>query len=121
MFGVVIVIPIAVVAPWFFPIVFGSEWHDAGLYLLILAPMLLMQFLCSPFGSILDVLERQDLHLMREGIRIGLTTVGILIATKIGEDPKIAIAFLSASGTLSYGVGMLLAWYALVSYVKKSN
>lgn len=113
--GLVIVVPVAIAAPWVLPIIFGAQWYEAGLYLTILAPMLLVQFVSSPLGGILDVLERQDIHLIRECLRIGLMTIGVLAATRVGAGPTVAIALLSVAGALSYGGGLFLAWYAVIS------
>lgn len=118
--GVILVVPIAILAPWFFPIVFGSNWNVAGLYLQILAPMLVAQFVSNPLGTVLDVLERQDLHLARECLRIGLVAGGILLAARIG-GPATAISFVSIAGILGYCGGIALAWYAVVRKVMQSE
>lgn len=46
-----------------FEFIFGSEWRDSGLYVQILAPMLLVQFIVVPLSQTLNIIERQDIQL----------------------------------------------------------
>lgn len=109
---------VAVTAPFVFPFVFGAEWSDAGLYASLLAPMYYLQFVANPTSHILDVLERQDLFLAREVLR--LVVLGLVLAAIVGLglNPLVAVAAVSAAGSLAYGVSALLAWRAVVTHTR---
>ncbi len=49
-----------ILAPWLFPLVFGSTWHDAGYYARALTPWLFMNVLTSPVSNIFVVTEKQS-------------------------------------------------------------
>ena len=116
--GIVTVVPVAFVAPWAFSLVFGPEWHEAGVYVQLLAPMIFCQFAFGPLGTVLDVLERQDLHVYREIARIVLMTAAVFIGASLGAGDRLTIALLSIAGTFSYSIGLLLAWYAVRSAIR---
>ncbi len=94
--------------------VFGQQWHEAGTYILILAPLYTMQLLSSPLGGILDVLERQDLLLVREVARIVLLTAAIGVAELLSLSAVWAIILLSGAGTLAYLFYGAISWHALM-------
>jgi O-antigen/teichoic acid export membrane protein len=56
--------------PWLFEKLFGERWVESGYFGVILGPAIIIQACCSPLGSILDILERQDLHFLREILRL---------------------------------------------------
>jgi O-antigen/teichoic acid export membrane protein len=103
----------AIAAPSIFPFVFGQKWADAGVYFSVLAPMFLLQFATAPTGWTLAVLERQDLHLIREVLRLSLMLTAILVAGWTGVDAVLTVALISVAGCLGYAVFLLTSWYAL--------
>jgi len=101
-------------AGWFlFPLVFGSRWREAGVFVVALAPMALAQFSAACADSTLVVLERQDLALVREGVRTGLLLGGILVAYLFKWPPRPALFLFGATGTLAYTVYGLITWHAI--------
>lgn len=104
LFGLVgVLLPLLLVRP-VIPIVFGPEWANAGIYLQILAPMHAVQFIAAPFGGTLELLERQDLHLLRELVRVLLTGLALWLGGALGLIPGWSIALLSIAGVGGYGV-----------------
>jgi hypothetical protein len=73
--------------------------------------MFFLQFVSGPVGGTLDVLERQDLHLLREIVRLVLLSGAISLAAALDRGPLAAVVFL---GSLSYALGAMLAWYAVM-------
>ena len=65
-------------------------------------------------GGGLDVLERQDLHLLREIARVVLMSGAVSLAWGLGEGPLVAVVLLGVAGSASYAFGAVLAWYGLV-------
>jgi lipopolysaccharide exporter len=111
--GAPIVIVLAIAAPLLVGVVFGSRWEQAGIYVAILAPFYLLQLATSPLGGTLDVLERQDLHLIREIVRVALITGAVVASSLLALSATQAIAVLSAAGSLAYVLYGLLSWRAI--------
>jgi O-antigen/teichoic acid export membrane protein len=97
--------------------VFGSEWRTSGTYIAILTPLYTMQVLSAPF-AILEVLERQDLLVVREVLRIALLALAIVAAQVLALSALWAVVLLSAAGTCAYLIHGGIAWYALTTYDK---
>jgi O-antigen/teichoic acid export membrane protein len=93
---------VIVTAPFLFRPVFGDAWSDAGIFAAILAPMYLLVLITSPTGGTLDVLERQDLHLVRELMRLLIFSGAILVASVLRIPPVQTVAVLSIAGCLMY-------------------
>ena len=119
--GAPIVIGLAVAAPFLVGPVFGAQWERAGLYVTILAPFYLLQLATSPLGGTLDVLERQDLHMLREVVRVVLIFGAVVVASALHLSDTAAIAVLSAAGTLAYVVYGLLSWYAITQAEQRAR
>lgn len=109
-------LPVAVIcalAPWFFTIVFGPGWEAAGRYVQIMGPMFAVRFAIVPLAHTLNILERQDLYLLWDGIRLVLV-VGSLLAGKSMEFSHItAVGTYSLAMLIAYIVLWALAWHAL--------
>ena len=104
----------AMAAGWFlFPVLFGRNWREAGIFVVAIAPMALAQFTAACADSTLMVLERQDLAFYRELVRSGLLFSGILIAYLLKWQPRPAIFLFGATGTLAYVIYGLITWYAI--------
>ncbi len=106
---------IALLAPLLAGPLFGMEWQESGLIVLILTPMYYLIIMTNPTGGTLDVLERQDLNLAREVLRLFLVGGAVLIAWMVGLGPLAAIALLSAAGCLTYALYGLISWYAIAT------
>jgi O-antigen/teichoic acid export membrane protein len=107
---------IAILAPILAGIVFGEAWRDAGLYVAVLAPMFYLQLVTSPTGGTLDVLERQDLHLVREVLRLVFVGSAAIISVVTHAPPLVAVAIFSATGCLTYVAYALTSWRAITSH-----
>ena len=93
--------------------VFGDQWRDAGLYLAILIPFYVAQLVTSPLGGALDVLERQELLLVRELVRAGMLGGAVVVAELLGLSATGAVVSISVAGTLSYWFYGAVSWHAL--------
>lgn len=111
--GIAPVVVAAVLGPWLCEIVFGPQWRAAGIFLRLLAPMLLVQFVASPLGGTLDVLERQDLHLIREVLRQALLLGALFAARLLKLDAWHAVLLFSVAGTIGNFLYIASTWYAL--------
>ena len=107
---------LAILAPILAGLIFGEAWRDAGLYVAILAPMFYLQLVTSPTGGTLDVLERQDLHLVREILRLVFVGTAAFISVMIHASPVLAVAIFSVAGCLTYIAYGLTSWRAITSH-----
>jgi O-antigen/teichoic acid export membrane protein len=105
----------AILAPSAFRLVFGQEWAEAGTYFSLLAPMFLLQFATAPTGVTLAVLERQDLALIREALRVVFLVVAIVWAAWSGVDTVLTVALVSVAGCLGYVLYLIISWYPLAA------
>ncbi len=107
---------LAVLAPLLAGPIFGDEWTAAGPFIAILTPMYCAQLIAASTGSSLDVLERQDLHLLRELMRLVVFGGAMLGAVVAGLSPTGFVVVLSAAGCLTYTFYLLISWRAIVRH-----
>lgn len=60
----IIFIPIYFLAPQLFPIIFGPEWADAGIYAQILVPFFAIRFVSSPLSYVFYIAGKQHADLI---------------------------------------------------------
>jgi O-antigen/teichoic acid export membrane protein len=108
-------------APFLFGPVFGDAWHEAGQFVAILAPMYFLIFVTSPTGATLDILERQDLRLVREIVRLVLIAGVILLALNLHLTALAAVAAVSVAGCLTYLFFGFLSWRAIVAHQERGH
>jgi len=104
---------VALPAPWVFGLLLGPQWVEAGWYVLALSLMFLFQFIATPLAFTLEVLERQDLHLAREVMRIVLLSIAAAAAILFNTEVITTILFLSLASCVTYTVGIAAAWHAI--------
>jgi O-antigen/teichoic acid export membrane protein len=90
------------VAPQLFSLVFGESWRISGVYLQVLAPLFLAQFVVAPLHVVFDVLEQPHFHFTREALRIALLGCAFLFANFWTLDPMSTVMLISGSGFLVY-------------------
>jgi O-antigen/teichoic acid export membrane protein len=112
----IVSVPIAALAPLVIPALFGPAWKNSTVCLELLMPMMVLSFISSPFGSTLDVLERQDLHLLRDTVRLILTLVSLGLAYWLKLDWKSSLALISFVGCLGAGIYMWISWMGIQAY-----
>jgi lipopolysaccharide exporter len=112
-FGLPTVGLLAVVAPAVLSWVFGSRWTQTGLYLQLLSVSFLLALAALPIGGTLDILERQDLHLARELIRVTVVSGAVVLAGASQQTAATAVLLLSAAGSGVYCVSILASWQAI--------
>ncbi len=62
-----------------FPVIFGSEWASSGVIAQILALRVFVEILFSPILSLIDILEKQELHLVRNVASIIITATALIL------------------------------------------
>lgn len=93
--------------PSMFAILFGPEWRDAGEYVRILAPMLLIQFSVIPVAQ-LDAIESQTMHLLWTIGRTLILILGyVIVIAFTARSPEYFVTAYTVGNSLSL---ILLGW-----------
>jgi O-antigen/teichoic acid export membrane protein len=103
---------IAIIAPELFVWVFGSEWHEAGVFARLMAPMLYFQFILSPISTLFCVLEKEDQGMVLQGIMVIARCLSLVIGAGFG-DLRLSVLLFSLVSAASYL--SFLAWIVLIS------
>jgi O-antigen/teichoic acid export membrane protein len=91
-----------------FVVAFGHTWAEAGVYAQILSVWICVWFVSSPLGMLLDVLEKQALHLRLSILNV-VTRFAALGLGMMTHSPRMMLALLVVCGALVYGYyGMLI-------------
>jgi O-antigen/teichoic acid export membrane protein len=109
---------LAVIAPWLFQWVFGEAWGIAGVYLQIMVPMFLLQFVVSSLSQTIIVVERQDLLLIFDVTRLTMVAFIFVVAALAKVPAEITIAFYSGGMFMTYGLYFLMSQHALKHYIQ---
>jgi lipopolysaccharide exporter len=98
-----------------FVVSFGRTWAEAGVYAQILSAWICVWFLSSPLGMLLDVLEKQALHL-RLSVLNAVTRFAALVLGMMTHNPRMMLALVAAFGAFVYGYyGVLILKHSGVS------
>ena len=85
-----------------FVVSFGRTWAESGVYAQILSVWICVWFLSSPLGMLLDVLEKQALHLRLSILNV-VTRFAALGLGMMTRNPRMMLALLVVCGTVVYG------------------
>lgn len=78
--GLLIYIPLAIISPFLFGIIFGEKWATAGIVMSITAPLALFSLVVSPVSRLLLVVNRTEIKLLADFICLVLPLLGITIS-----------------------------------------
>jgi len=90
-------IPLGFIAPQMFSLVFGSEWHEAGVYAQYLMPWIMASFICISLGNLISVLEKQKEELYFQIGYLLVITISLLIGGFF-ENPSLALILVGCTG-----------------------
>jgi O-antigen/teichoic acid export membrane protein len=111
--GTPVYLLIAIITPWTFYYIFGDKWMDAALYVQIMTPMFVFQFIGSPLSAIQDILQRQDLQMVAEITRMALL-FGAAFASSSGNlEPFYWILFMSVSTAVAYIISIYVSYITI--------
>jgi O-antigen/teichoic acid export membrane protein len=110
-----------VLAPVLAGPVLGQDWELAGAFVAILTPMYLAAFVATATGDALYVVERQDLQLVREVLRLVLLGGAVPLAATVGLTTVGAAALLSVAGCLNYVLYGLISYRAIVVHERRAS
>ena len=107
---------IALVSPWFFSIIFGEGWKQAGVYVQVLAFPSISKFIVNPLCQTLIVLERQNLQLLWDVSRLFIMGSGFAGAYYLQWSDIETIGLFAFLTVLSYIWLFFINLYALKSH-----
>jgi O-antigen/teichoic acid export membrane protein len=111
---VLLIVPVVIlgilIAPWLVPIMFGLEWLPIILYMQVLAPGYIFMAVSSPMFNVLDVFERQDMHLVRECMRVPMILGPFIVGGLVGCSALTSVVMYSISTSLFYLINGFLVW-----------
>ena len=91
------------------------------MYFLILSPMMYAGFVSSPFGFVVDVLRRQDLHLLRDSVRAGIMALALAISVHIHAGWRGSLAIISFAGVVNGIVYLVVSRHAISSHARTTG
>lgn len=103
----------SVAAIWVFPIIFGSEWQQAGVFAAILGPATALQVVASPLSPTLIVTGRLSLQLRWDALRVALLVLAGVAASVWSWAPTVLVAVFGGVLIATYGLLLLLCWRSL--------
>ena len=112
---------ICTLAPGFFTLIFGPNWETAGRYVQILGIMFAVRFVISPLSHTLNILERQDLYFLWDGLRLVLVVGTLILGKVLGFSHISAVGIYSLSMIFAYIVLWLMIWRTLVKPVDREG
>jgi O-antigen/teichoic acid export membrane protein len=115
--GALTVLPAGLVSPWLFPIVFGADWRNAGIYMLVATPMFYAQFVVSPLSQTLNVLNRQGTLLVWDVGRVVLILLAFTFGSVLAWSPAVTIGIFAGLLAAAY----MALWVAMLWAIEQSE
>jgi O-antigen/teichoic acid export membrane protein len=100
--GGIVIFILALFGPWIFALIFGPNWENAGRYIQILSPAILLQFVVAPLSQTMNILEHQHWQLSWDIFRLILIFLSIFVTYSLGGTPWFAMLAYSLSMTFAY-------------------
>ena len=108
-----------VISPELFGVALGQRWSESGVYVALLAPLLLTQFLASPLTVLTIVFERQGTALAINCLGFVLRCGVLLLGGYFIKDPRITIFLFGLASAFMYASHSAFSLYlGNVSYLK---
>lgn len=110
--SLLIYVPIAFASPLVFDKIFGAKWAQAGWLMTVLAPVGLIALVVNPLSRLFAVVNRPELKLAVDGVRLLAPVLGIYGANRMGYDFRHCAVAFSALWMLSCVMQLVVTWYA---------
>ncbi len=91
-------------APWVFPLVFGAEWRQAGVFATFLAVSCTAQLIVSPISALAILRQRQGLQLALDAFRALLVVASLTIPGVMQWPAEYAVIAFSCAMVFSFAV-----------------
>lgn len=101
------------VLPPTMPVLFGQRWAPVSSCLRLMAPAYALAFIVNPYGCTVEVLQRQDLHLVRAIARLAFVGSAIIAARAMRVNWEVGIGLVSLATVMGMIVHLAISWYAV--------
>jgi O-antigen/teichoic acid export membrane protein len=112
-------LPLVLAAPMMFSLVFGVSWRPAGEITQLLTPLYMARFVVMPVSQTLNVIRRQDLHLLTSLAGIAVFAASFGLAWLFDLSMYTAVLLYSMGLTSTQVLYYAVAFYAL--YNRKAS
>lgn len=119
LFGSIPIGLLALIAPWAFELIFGDAWKEAGVYIQIMAPGFIAQFVVVPLSQTLNMLERQGIQLAWDIFRFVVIIGGLVLSSVLKLPAREAIIIYGAGMFVCYVVLFFLSARAVIQHFRK--
>lgn len=106
-----------IAAPGLFAFVFGENWRTAGTLAQLLVPSFLLQFAVVPISQTLNVLEKQDLQLIWDALRLVAVVASLLVPALMNSSIRVAVGAYAGVSALAYSC----LWYLAVRETNRGS
>ncbi len=120
--GVVGAVPISLIAwggPGLFAWALGDAFGEAGSFVRIMGLMFVAQFAVYPVSQTLHVLQRSDLQLLYEAVRVVLGVGTLCVLAVGGGSPRTVLLGYTLGMSLSYGMYVMVGYRALSARIQR--
>ena len=113
--------PLLLLGPWLFALVFGEDWRMAGTMVQCLVPAQLARFVVVPVAQTLNVLRRQDLHLIAAGLNMLALVTSFAASWQLGLGPIWAVLLFSLALSLTWLAYYMFAWRVARAHARQKG
>jgi O-antigen/teichoic acid export membrane protein len=113
--GVPVVALVAWLGPQGFTWAFGGAWTEAGEFVRAMAVLLLMRFVALPLSQTLIVLERLDLQLAWDALRLLVVLAVFFAGAGLGSPVLTTVTWYGLAMAVAYAILVLLTRLALTT------
>jgi O-antigen/teichoic acid export membrane protein len=85
-FSVFLFVGVFIFGPRLCAVVFGENWADTSMFIRIMAPMLIFQFIVSPLSQSANIIEKQGVQLIMDIIRFLFAFAALVVPYCYGWD-----------------------------------
>jgi O-antigen/teichoic acid export membrane protein len=100
--GVLIYLPVALLSPLLFGVVFGAQWQQAGTLMVLLSPYLFVALVTSPLSRLLLVVDRQEWKLVVDLVCLAVPVAAFYGGQRAGLSFLQCVALFSGLNVLAY-------------------
>ncbi|MHA1285168.1 MAG: oligosaccharide flippase family protein [Promethearchaeota archaeon] len=115
--GILPCLLLLVFGPKVFTLIFGKNWYVSGKIVQILSLMYLVQFISVPTSQLLTILERQEIQLIWDIIRLVIVFLSIYLPSLFNLKFIITVFFLGIGMVISYSI-LIFFQFIILSNVK---
>lgn len=109
--GLLWTVPLLLLAPQLFALVFGRDWRMAGEIVQVMMPLHLARFVVVPVSQVLNVIGRHDLDLALAVAIVAAMAAGFGGAQLLALGPLAAVALYSGLGCIAFLATIAVAWH----------